>query len=122
MRSFLNYAQVIGAVAVLVVIRGLGLNVTILNNLGLLIAIVITYSIILGFLNRFSDDWAGFSGIAILIYILLALLKMKFFLVGLPVTLAMVVVFYLLSGMNLDRMNSKGKVEEIDKTEKTEKK
>jgi len=118
MRSFLNYAQVIGAVAVLVVIRGLGLNVTVLNELGLLIAIVITYSIILGFLNRFSDDWAGFSGIAILIYILLALLKIKFFLIGLPVTLAMVVVFYLLSGMNLDRMNSKDKIEEVDKTEK----
>ena len=118
MRSFLNYAQVIGAVAVLAVIRGLGLNITVLNDMGLLIAIVVTYSIVLGFLNRFSDDWAGFSGIAILIYILLALLKIKFFLVGLPVTLAMIVVFYLLSGMNLDRIKSKSKTEEVNKIEK----
>lgn len=83
-----------------------------LNDLGLVLASTCTMCIAAGFLNRISDDWAGFSVTAIMIYALAIFMKSKFLLVGIPAMLGLIVVFYIPSGMNLERLKANMEKEE----------
>ena len=102
----LNYAQIIGAFFLMQYLKVMDLDITDLNDLGLILASTAFVSIIAGFLNRISDDWAGFSVVAIMIYALIVTLKSKYLLVGLPASMGLVVMFYLPSGMNMERLKN----------------
>ena len=103
-KTLLNYAQIIVAFLVVVYLRSMNPNPSVLNDLGYILAIPTTTCIVAGFLNRISDDWAGFTVVAIMIYALVIFLKMKFLVIGFPAALGLICVFYFPSGMNMERI------------------
>lgn len=123
-RFILNYGQILVGFLLLLYLRSRGLDISNINDLGLLLAATSTMSIIAGFLNRISDDWAGFTVVAVMIYALVYILKMKFFMIGIPASIALICVFYIPSGMNLERIkqNAQKKENTIDITDKQNKK
>ncbi len=118
LRLILDYAQIIVAFFVLQYLRIRGLDTSNINDLGLILALPTTMAIVAGFLNRISDDWAGFTVVAIMIYTLIIMLKMKYFMIGIPASLGLICLFYFPSGMNMERLKAnkeKAKEKEKDK-------
>ena len=115
-KNILNYVQIAVGIFIFIYLKGKGLDTNNINDLGLILAVPSTYCIIVGFLNRFSDDWAGFTVVAIMIYSLIIMLKMKFFMIGIPAMLGLVCVFYFPSGMNLDRIKANKEKKENNKS------
>ncbi|MBQ7257861.1 MAG: hypothetical protein IJS60_09250 [Abditibacteriota bacterium] len=118
LRIILDYAQIIIAFFVLQYLRIRGLDTNNINDLGLILALPTTMAIVAGFLNRISDDWAGFTVVAIMIYTLIIMLKMKYFMIGIPASLGLICLFYFPSGMNMERLKAnreKAKDKEKDK-------
>lgn len=104
--AILDYGQIIAAFMLLQYLRIRGLDVTELNDLGLVLASTSVMSIIAGYMNRICHDWAGLTVVAIMIYTLVVILKMKFLVIGIPAALALVCVFYFPSGMNMERLKA----------------
>ncbi len=119
LRLILDYAQIIVAFFVLQYLRIRGLDTSNINDLGLILALPTTMAIVAGFLNRISDDWAGFTVVAIMIYTLIIMLKIKYFMIGIPASLGLICLFYFPSGMNMERLKAnkeKAKEKEKDKS------
>lgn len=117
-KFILNYGQILVGFLLLLYLRSRGLDISNINDLGLLLAATSTMSIIAGFLNRISDDWAGFTVVAIMIYTLVEILKMKFLVIGFPAAIALICVFYIPSGMNLERIKQNAQKKENKELEK----
>ena len=112
----LDYAQVIIAFFLMQYLRIQEIDISVLNELGLLLALTSTACIAAGYINRIAHDWSGFSVVAIMIYALIIVLKSKFFLVGIPAAIGLIAVFYIPSGMNMERLKANRiKAEEEEK-------
>lgn len=111
-KFILNYGQILVAFLLLLYLRSRGLDISNINDLGLILAATSTMSIIAGFLNRISDDWAGLTVVAIMIYTLVYILKMKFLVIGFPAAIGLICVFYVPSGMNLERIKQNAQKKE----------
>ncbi|MBQ0106192.1 MAG: hypothetical protein KBT47_09220 [Armatimonadetes bacterium] len=113
--AILDYGQIIAAFMLLQYLRIRGLDVTELNDLGLVLASTSVMSISAGYMNRICHDWAGLTVVAIMIYTLVVILKMKFLVIGIPAALALICVFYFPSGMNMERLKANREKQDSEK-------